>query len=292
MKIALNFLTVLSLLSLVIARNNVCPLVQENEKNCVVIAPNPRPGQVSGVGAFEYATRSRNGPRNWGNLDCKNGRFAKFSGCSYCKNTCGGNRQSPINIRPSTAVTRGRIRAPRLSLSHRAPLKFEVTPDNFELKCMRSGRCGSTLYKGRRFQLDNVHMHHFSEHRLNGRKFELEMHMVHKNGDDLLVLGLFIRLGRHNHEVQRFLNIARRRCFGVINLRRLTTRSFRPRKIVSYIGSTTTPPCSEGRTWIVSTKPITVSRRQLNMFKVLTADNVEARPVQPLNGRDIVSYKW
>ena len=292
MKLAFIFLVVLALLSLVIAKNNVCPLKQENEENCVVIAPNPRPGQVSGVGAFEYSPTSRNAPRNWGNLDCKNGRFAIFSGCSYCDNKCGGNMQSPIDVRPSTAVNTGRTRAPRLLLSQRAPLKFEVTPDNFELKCMRAGRCGSTVYRGRRFELDNVHMHHFSEHRLNGQKFELEMHMVHKNGDDLLVLALFIRLGRHNHEVQRFLNIARRRCFGAMNLRRLTKLPFQPRKIVSYTGSTTTPPCSEGRTWVVSTKPITVSRRQLNMFKILTADNVEARPVQPLNGRKIVSYKW
>ena len=291
MKIALLFLSALALLGLATARGKVYPLVQENKKNCVVIDPNPKPGQVSGVGAFEYSPTSRNGPRNWGNLDCKSGRFAKFSGCSYCKNTCGGKMQSPIDIRPSTAQCDTNTRAPRITLSRHAHFEFEVKPDNFELKCIRPGHCGSTIYKGRRFVLDNVHMHHFSEHRLNGRKFELEMHMVHKSGNDLLVLGVFIDLGRPNHQVQHFLNIARRRCAGRINLQRLVRTSFLPRRIISYTGSTTTPPCSEGRTWIVSTKPITVSRRQLNLFKLLTANNVEARPVQPLNGRKIVSYQ-
>ena len=290
MKHALIFLSVLALVGLTVSQNEVCPIVQENEEDCVVVAPNPRPGQVSGVGAFEYSPTSRNAPRNWGNLDCENGRFAIFRGCSYCNNTCDGNMQSPIDVCTATAVISPHSRAPRLFLSQRAPLRFEATPDNFELKCKQPGQCGSTVYKGRRFELDNVHMHHFSEHRLNGCIFELEMHMVHKSGDDLLVLALFIQLGRYNREVERFLNIARRRCFGAMNLRRLTKLPFQPRNIVSYIGSTTTPPCSEGRTWVVSTKPITVSPRQLDIFKILTADSVEARPIQPLNGRELVSY--
>ena len=256
----------------------------------MVIDPNPQPGQVSGVGAFEYSSASRNGPRNWGNLDCQNGRFAKFSGCSYCKNTCGGEMQSPIDVLPSTAQPNTNIQAPRLSLSHHAHFEFEVTPDNFELKCTRPGQCGSTVYNGRRFMLHNVHLHHFSEHKLNGRLFELEMHMVHKSGNDLLVLALFIDLGTANEQVQHFLNIARRRCVGSINLPRLIGTSFEPKRVVSYTGSTTTPPCSEDRTWIVSTLPTTISPDQLNLFKILTADNVEARPVQPLNGREIFSY--
>ncbi len=44
------------------------------------------------------------------------------------------------------------------------------------------------------------------------------MHFVHKNGNDIVVLGLFLTLGQTNFEVQRFLDIACRQCIGEINL--------------------------------------------------------------------------
>ncbi|PNF35582.1 hypothetical protein B7P43_G02399 [Cryptotermes secundus] len=64
-----------------------------------------------------------------------------------------------------------------------------------------------------------------------------------------------------------------------------------PSEYVTYLGSLTTPPCSEVVTWIVSSSPLLLSPGQLAKFRLLgSADsNMENnfRPVQPTNGRPV-----
>jgi carbonic anhydrase len=53
-----------------------------------------------------------------------------------------------------------------------------------------------------------------------------------------------------------------------------------------FTGSLTTPPCSEGVTWLVMKNPITASKDQIDRLPgVLHHSN--NRPVQALNGREI-----
>jgi carbonic anhydrase len=52
-----------------------------------------------------------------------------------------------------------------------------------------------------------------------------------------------------------------------------------------FMGSLTTPPCSEGVQWQVLKQPVEVSRDQIRMFQKLYKAN--ARPIQPLNKRTI-----
>jgi len=54
----------------------------------------------------------------------------------------------------------------------------------------------------------------------------------------------------------------------------------------TFPGSLTTPPCSENVTWLVLTKPMTLSKEQIEKFAAIYPDN--ARPVQPLNGRSVL----
>ncbi|PSN55760.1 hypothetical protein C0J52_04811 [Blattella germanica] len=60
---------------------------------------------------------------------------------------------------------------------------------------------------------------------------------------------------------------------------------------VTYLGSLTTPPCSEVVTWIVSSRSLTISEEQLNKFRQLSTSDGEMknnfRPVQPTNGRPV-----
>ena len=51
----------------------------------------------------------------------------------------------------------------------------------------------------------------------------------------------------------------------------------------AFKGSLTTPPCSENVQWQVLKTPVELSRKQLDAFRKLYPMN--ARPVQPLNGR-------
>ncbi len=57
--------------------------------------------------------------------------------------------------------------------------------------------------------------------------------------------------------------------------------------VFRYMGSLTTPPCSEGVNWHVAEDALTASRRQLEALEDLMGNN--ARPVLPVNGRLVVA---
>jgi carbonic anhydrase len=55
-----------------------------------------------------------------------------------------------------------------------------------------------------------------------------------------------------------------------------------------FNGSLTTPPCTEGVTWLVMKQPITASKAQIKQFqKVMGHPN--NRPVQPVNARPVLN---
>ena len=52
-----------------------------------------------------------------------------------------------------------------------------------------------------------------------------------------------------------------------------------------FMGSLTTPPCTEGVLWMVMKQPVQISKNQLRLFTQLYPNN--ARPIQPQNGRPV-----
>ena len=57
----------------------------------------------------------------------------------------------------------------------------------------------------------------------------------------------------------------------------------------TYLGSLTMPPCSEGVTWYVLKTPMRLSLEQVAAFAKVYPMN--ARPIQPLNGRELLASK-
>ena len=55
------------------------------------------------------------------------------------------------------------------------------------------------------------------------------------------------------------------------------------RSYYTFMGSLTTPPCSEDVLWMVFKQPVTISAEQVAIFSRLYKNN--ARPVQPSNNR-------
>ena len=55
------------------------------------------------------------------------------------------------------------------------------------------------------------------------------------------------------------------------------------RRYFTYMGSLTTPPCSEGVLWMVMKQPVSVSAEQIGIFARLYPMN--ARPIQSAAGR-------
>lgn len=113
-------------------------------------------------------------------------------------------------------------------------------------------------------------------------------HLVHKAGDSkLAVVAVLFKLGKEN--------VALKPVFDNLPAKEgqtLPINVFNPADILpadptyyAFLGSLTTPPCSEEVRWHVMKTPIEISYAQLSAFKKLYKLN--ARPVQPLNGRRV-----
>lgn len=125
-------------------------------------------------------------------------------------------------------------------------------------------------------------VHHPSEHLLEGRRFPLEFHLVHRGSDGVLgVIGVLAEVGTPNAALEPlFASLPQRP-----GERRPLPHPFdvsvllpAGRVYLAYEGSLTTPPCTENVDWFVLEKPISVGGSQVARFEALYPAN--ARPVQ------------
>jgi carbonic anhydrase len=58
------------------------------------------------------------------------------------------------------------------------------------------------------------------------------------------------------------------------------------REFFRYMGSLTTPPCTEGVVWTIFSHEISIKEESLNLLRQNLMRKVY-RPVQPINGRTI-----
>ena len=140
---------------------------------------------------------------------------------------------------------------------------------------------------GRRYDLVQFHFHRPSEERIDGRQFDMVVHLVHKDIDGrLAVVAVLLDRGSAHPLVQSVWNnlplekgeeVAAK---ASLDLNRLLPED---RSYFTYMGSLTTPPCSEGVLWMVMKSPVTVSADQIAIFARLYPMN--ARPIQAASGR-------
>lgn len=140
------------------------------------------------------------------------------------------------------------------------------------------------------FELRQMHFHAPSEHTIDGELADAELHLLHKNSEGkLAMVSLLIRQGEANPVLARLLTLApdnqselrdTETTIDATNLLPEQQTSYR------YMGSLTTPPCSEGVRWIVMTEPLEISPAQLaTLVRTVPGNN---RPVQPLNDRPLL----
>ncbi|HEY4083645.1 MAG TPA: carbonic anhydrase family protein [Burkholderiaceae bacterium] len=197
---------------------------------------------------------------------------------------CGiGTRQSPIDIRDTIKVDLEKI-------------QFDYRPGSFSV--VDNGRAievdpvqgNSLTVMGRRFELTQFHFHRPSEERINGRSYEMVMHLVHKDAEgNLAVLAILIERGPDNKPqpaVQAVLNnLPLERSQSVMASVPLDPMQLLPqdRSYFTYMGSLTTPPCKENVLWMVMRTPVQLTANQIAIFARLYPMN--ARPLQATSGR-------
>jgi carbonic anhydrase len=209
------------------------------------------------------------GPQNWGELK------SEYSLCSS------GQTQSPINI--SDAV---KTDAEMLNVAYQ-PSRATVSNNGHTIQVTPVDAGGITLESGH-YSFVQMHFHTPSEEMIQGRTYPLDAHLVHRNAaGELAVVALLFEVGAHNPTLEPILAAMPKNTGGTATLEAINVAQLLPanHNAYSYMGSLTTPPCTEGVRWNVLTTPLEISRAQLEAFQALYPMN--ARPVQPLNGRSV-----
>ena len=208
------------------------------------------------------------GPEHWASLK------PEFSQCGK------GQRQSPIDIRDGIPVELDPI-----AFDYR-PSAFRVIDTGHTVQVnLASGN--RVTVNGRRYELTQFHFHRPSEERLNGKQFDMSVHLEHRDIEGkLAVIAILINEGKGHPLVQQVWNnlplekFTEQAGLATIDLSQILPEQ---RQYVTYMGSQTTPPCQEGVLWMVMKQPVMASPEQMAIFARLYPMN--ARPVQPSAGR-------
>ncbi len=149
------------------------------------------------------------------------------------------------------------------------------------------------IYENKKYYLLQFHAHEESEHKIDGIRYPLELHFVHKALDgSILVLSTMVKEGRENSYFEKlkvFKNLAAKQ-------KENTDIVFNPEKLYPknksyyrYTGSLTTPPCTDNVEWIVFKNPIEMTEDEIEEIAEHLPKN-NNRPIQPINDRKVSIY--
>ncbi|KAG2623042.1 alpha carbonic anhydrase 7-like [Panicum virgatum] len=236
---------------------------------------------------YGYEAGSATGPENWGKLS------PEYRLCGQ------GKQQSPIDI-----VTKKAVPNPNLDTLERtyAASHGTLVNDGHDIMLKFDGaKVGTITIAGKVYSFDKLHWHAPSDHTINGQRFPLELHLVHKSADGgVAVIAILYQLGAPDsfyYQLRTQLaEMAADKCSfaeeeshvetGLVHLRSLQKRTG---SYFRYTGSLTVPPCTENVIWNVLGKVRQISNEQLQLLKAPLPGS-DARPVQPLNGRTVQFY--
>ena len=219
------------------------------------------------------------GAANWGTLS------PAYALCNE------GKQQSPVDIVQSTVKGSGtwslNYKSTTLNIAHTEHMEEIV--DNGHTIQVTVDEGSSLTYAGKSYHLKQFHFHTPSEHTIDGQHLPMEMHMVHQSDDGALaVVGVLFKEGKEPNP--NLVMIINNLPFSKGESKHITDQHLelnlqmpKDNFAYHYMGSLTTPPCSENVQWLVLREMISVSKDQVEAFAKRIGPN--NRPTQPLNGR-------
>jgi carbonic anhydrase len=222
-----------------------------------------------------WSYEGKTGPEHWGELD------PTFSTCAN------GTAQSPINI--EDPAIKEIEESEKITIDYQ-PTTFTLMNNGHTIQANAKTANNSIILDGTAYKLVQLHFHTPSEHQLDGKNFDMELHLVHKSDKgNLAVVGVMIKEGKENKALSDiWANMPKKETNKDIELNKeVDVRSLLPDDQDSFLynGSLTTPPCTEGVQWIVLEDSIEMSKEQIAAFRTIFPD--DHRPVQPLNNREV-----
>jgi carbonic anhydrase len=213
------------------------------------------------------------GPNSWGSMS------PAFSLCSE------GKEQSPINITSSYSQEMDKIKfnygMTKITVVNNGhTIQLNIDPGSF-IEAL-----------GAKYQLLQFHFHTPSEEAIGGIRYPMVAHLVHKSEEGkLAVVAALIQQGaQDNPLIETFWDKMPSEHNETRTFDKLT---YSPAALLpldqsfyTFMGSLTTPPCSEGVRWLVMKNPLSISARQIARFQKEFPMN--ARPIQAINARNVM----
>ena len=215
----------------------------------------------------------KRGALNWGKLD------PSFKACSK------GREQSPVDIR-GAHLNKALV-----------PIEFHyiagsVTLTNNGHTIVARVNPGSYIVAGGvRYELVEFSFHHPGEEVVRGKMTEMDVQLLHKSADGKLAV-VAVRLVEEMSNPNAVLAAlwphlprtagASEKVTEMVSLGGLLPAD---RGYWTYMGSLSTPPCTEGVRWFVLEQELSLSRDQLRVFASLF--RVNSRGLQEAHGRRI-----
>uniref|UniRef100_A0A7N1A404 Carbonic anhydrase n=1 Tax=Kalanchoe fedtschenkoi TaxID=63787 RepID=A0A7N1A404_KALFE len=237
---------------------------------------------------FSYLGSS--GPQKWGSLNPQYALCAK------------GKTQSPINIVTDDVVKNSKLK-PLVRNYHST--NATLINNGFNIGMKFNPDVGTLSIDGKDYALLQMHWHTPSEHQIDGEQFPAELHLVHMGPDhgSLAVVSILFKYGGSDPVLNKLKDeleeLGKEKCqkdeearipVDKVNIKYLRKTN---KKFYRYVGSLTTPPCSENIMWNILTRVRTISKEQVELLEAPldSADKKNCRPVQSLNGRKVELYK-
>lgn len=223
------------------------------------------------AGEVHWAYEGETGPAQWGQMK------PAFNACAI------GKRQSPIHIQSIDAAP-----GPAEPIEfHYSGSGGSVVNNGHTIQVDPKGQ-NHIRVRGSVYQLVQFHFHHPAEEKVNDKGFAMVAHLVHKNeAGQLAVVAVLMDVGANNPFLQKVwtrmpLDTHDRVPLpdDLLDLNELLPTD---QRYYQFMGSLTTPPCTEDVLWMVMKQPVTLGADQLRLFARLFPMN--ARPLQALNGR-------
>ncbi|WP_245731761.1 carbonic anhydrase [Thiocapsa roseopersicina] len=212
------------------------------------------------------------GPEHWGEID------PHFNACKT------GKAQTPIDI-----ASRIDADLPRIGFHYKPGGHDEVNNGH---TIQVDYDTGSTItLDGREFTLKQFHFHTPSENHIDGHAFPMEAHLVHADAEGhLAVIAVMFEEGPENLALATpWAAMPRAQGHTAHLASKASAEALLPadRAYYRFDGSLTTPPCTEGVTWLVMKHPVSASHGQLVKF-ARAMGHPNNRPIQPLNARVVL----
>ncbi len=212
--------------------------------------------------------------------------YSKSDGPAHWKvfaPTCGtGHQQSPINI----------VSGNTIAMNHQYDLSLHENVDSMA-KIVNNGHDievipdhgGSLSLDGEKFNLLQFHFHGKSEHTVNGKRYAMVAHMVHQDPitKQYAVIAVFFKEGKASPFLNTIINNVGKNV-EVDPQKLLPTNTS---DYYHYLGSFTTPPCTENVQWYLLKTIQTASAAQIAHFREYYLN--DERPIQKLYNRTVQS---